>query len=231
MAYERALRRDVLNPYMEALAARVRQAEADYAAIREAIRRIPDSPDLVRYAEDARAHLQAVRAYHTRTFARQMSRAFGVDVNPFIPGSALEPYMAQAVIDNVALIRTIPIRAHEALSKRITALQLAAPFDQRALRTAFRETGQVSGYNLRRLTRDQTSKAIGAFNETRQKALGVTEYVWRTAQDERVRPTHVANEGQTFRWDSPPAATGHPGTDVQCRCVANPVVPSRKRNA
>ena len=38
-----------------------------------------------------------------------------------------------------------------------------------------------------------------------------------------VRPTHVANSGIVFAWDAPPA-TGHPGEDIQCQCVAIAVI-------
>ena len=57
--------------------------------------------------------------------------------------------------------------------------------------------------------------------------MGIEEYRWRTSKDERVRATHAANEGKVFRWDTPPAETGHPGNDVQCRCDARPIIPRR----
>ena len=56
--------------------------------------------------------------------------------------------------------------------------------------------------------------------------MGIDQYVWSTALDERVRHTHAVNEGVVFRWDSPPG-TGHPGYEIQCRCVANAIIPKR----
>ena len=47
-------------------------------------------------------------------------------------------------------------------------------------------------------------------------------YRWRTAGDDKVRPSHAANEGRIFNWDYPPD-TGHPGEDYNCRCTAEPV--------
>jgi len=46
-------------------------------------------------------------------------------------------------------------------------------------------------------------------------------YVWRTREDDKVRPSHAANDGVIFAWDTPPA-TGHPGDDYGCRCTAEP---------
>ena len=74
------------------------------------------------------------------------------------------------------------------------------------------------------LSRDQTTKLNASLTKLRQESAGITEYIWQTAGDERVRPTHKANDGKKFNWDKPPAKTGHPGTDINCRCVAIPVM-------
>jgi hypothetical protein len=52
-----------------------------------------------------------------------------------------------------------------------------------------------------------------------------THYIWRTRGDDKVRPSHAANNGQVFAWDDPPE-TGHPGEDYGCRCTAEPFMPS-----
>lgn len=46
-------------------------------------------------------------------------------------------------------------------------------------------------------------------------------YTWRTAGDDKVRPSHAANEGKVFAWDNPPE-TGNPGEAINCRCWAEP---------
>lgn len=68
-----------------------------------------------------------------------------------------------------------------------------------------------------------TSRGIVArvnaeLTQRRLVSMGLNEYIWHTQLDERVRPTHRANEGEKFRWDKPPAVTGHPGHDYLCRC-------------
>ncbi len=98
------------------------------------------------------------------------------------------------------------------------------PFNQQALSKVVREKGKSAGYNLRRITRDQTSKAIGQLTQARHRQLDIEEYDWLTSQDERVRPSHAALNGTRQRWDRPPSV-GHPGADIQCRCVAIPVIP------
>ena len=66
--------------------------------------------------------------------------------------------------------------------------------------------------------RDQVSKLNADITQAKQTKLGVEEYQWADSGDERVRPTHHANNGKFFRWDKPPA-TGHPGHEPNCRCT------------
>ncbi len=54
-----------------------------------------------------------------------------------------------------------------------------------------------------------------------KRARTTTHYIWRTQRDNKVRPSHRANEGKIFSWDSPPP-TGHPGEAPNCRCYAEP---------
>lgn len=73
------------------------------------------------------------------------------------------------------------------------------------------------------LARDQVGKLNGNLTMLRQANLGIEKYIWRTSGDERVRPTHSANDGKTFSWNNPPAETGHVGQDFSCRCSAEPI--------
>ncbi len=86
------------------------------------------------------------------------------------------------------------------------------------------ERGDVSEARAELIARDQTLKLNGALTQIRQENAGVSEYVWSTSNDERVREEHAALEGQVFSWAAPPSV-GHPGEDFQCRCVAIPVIP------
>lgn len=89
----------------------------------------------------------------------------------------------------------------------------------------------IGGWNARRIARDQTNKLIGNFTMARQTSAGIEQYEWFTAMDERVRETHAQNHGGKFYWNEPPA-TGHPGEDILCRCVAMAIIdPTRHHRA
>lgn len=47
-------------------------------------------------------------------------------------------------------------------------------------------------------------------------------YIWRTQEDNRVRPSHAANNGKVFSYNKIPP-TGHPGEDYYCRCYAEEI--------
>ena len=68
------------------------------------------------------------------------------------------------------------------------------------------------------ISSDQVIKITQGLTIAKCKALGLNQYKWQTMEDDRVRPTHAANNQKVFDWDNPPAKTGHPGTEINCRC-------------
>ncbi|GHU91253.1 hypothetical protein FACS1894202_12370 [Clostridia bacterium] len=79
------------------------------------------------------------------------------------------------------------------------------------------------------IARDQMAKLNADITQQQQTDAGVSEYVWRTVGDGRVRDSHKHLNNKRFRYDDPPVVddeTGrraNPGEDYQCRCVALPV--------
>lgn len=61
----------------------------------------------------------------------------------------------------------------------------------------------------------------GLSSKALSNGKSTTHYTWRTVGDERVRGAHAALAGQVFSWSSPPPG-GHPGTEHNCRCWAEP---------
>ena len=55
-----------------------------------------------------------------------------------------------------------------------------------------------------------------------QDGMGVTEFIWRSRDDGRVRALHQDHDDQIFFWKAPPE-DGAPGTAFGCRCSAEPV--------
>ena len=221
--YDRTLRRSVLAPLMAQLRNGLSEASAASLALEiiDGVFRGWHTGGLV--AEEVAVHSARLSGYHRKRLIQTFRTALGIDIRPVLLDTAIEPLMSAWRQENISLIRTVPERFHGALYQRVSETFAQQPFDQQALSKVLNREFKVSGSNLRRITRDQTSKAVGQFTHARHRQLGIQEYTWRTAQDERVRVTHQALEGSRQKWDSAPGV-GHPGSDILCRCVAIPII-------
>ena len=123
--------------------------------------------------------------------------------------------------ENAALITSLE-EDGIAQIERITLRGLRQGDRYEDIAEAIQERLDVTESKAALLARDQVSKLNGALTKHRQTAVGVEEYTWRTTGDDRVRPSHREHNGKKFRWDDPPAETGHPGEDYNCRCNAEP---------
>ena len=126
------------------------------------------------------------------------------------------------VSENVAKITSISSAYFDDIEKSIRD-----SFDKgrttRKIRDEIQARYGVSRSRATLIARDQISKLNGQITEHKQTSLGITRYVWSSSGDERVRPSHAANDGKVFEWSKPPPETGHPGNDYQCRCIAEPI--------
>jgi SPP1 gp7 family putative phage head morphogenesis protein len=70
------------------------------------------------------------------------------------------------------------------------------------------------------LARDATGDLVAAVTQTRAQQLGSDRYVWRSQEDDRVRPLHDELDDTIRSWDDPHPTEGHPGDAPNCRCWA-----------
>ena len=224
-AYETLIRRIVINPMFRNLRTGLSQAVALREAL-EIIQGIDISPRRsLLVDEEVNAYFAKVNRWHERKMIGTFKKSLGVDITAELSIVETQATMDRFRRDNVSLIKTIPPRMHESLFNRMSEVFAEKPFSRAAMGVLVREEFGSVGFNARRIARDQVSKAIGQLNLVRQTGVGIEQYKWRTSQDNRVRPTHAANEGKVFDWDDPPAGTGAPGQDINCRCSAQPEIP------
>lgn len=126
--------------------------------------------------------------------------------------------IAAAIEEAVNYIQDIPAKLAQQVSQEFNEALLRGERGA-SLTKIFEERLNVAQSRAKMIARDQSTKALGNVQKVRQQALGVSKYEWVTAGDERVRPSHAALNGKVFSWDAPPAV-GHPGADINCRCVA-----------
>jgi SPP1 gp7 family putative phage head morphogenesis protein len=174
------------------------------------------------------------RAILERLFA-QTDREGADALRKQLPGVPLP-----AVVSNGAALRerwvsrnTDLIRATEPI-KRAVRKVIDQPLDQglrvEDIRKQLIERMGIEKRRAQRIARDQTLKLAGQLQQARQEQAGIRRYVWTTSADERVRPDHAELDGRVFAWAEPPVVDkrtqrrGHPGSDFQCRCTADPVL-------
>lgn len=162
-------------------------------------------------------------AANKKAFYKSVENAIGINLQSVIQGEGLEDVLKLTARENVNLITSIPA---EFLSKVETIVFVGTTQGSEAgsIIEQLRDLGDITKNRAKLIARDQTSKLNAALSQQRQQNLGVTEYIWITAKDGRVRESHQSKNGKKFRWDNPPKDTGHPGTDIQCRCIAQPII-------
>lgn len=152
-------------------------------------------------------------------------------------GASMRSMMEETAIGGVAqllhnrqveLIKSLPIDAGLRAQK---LAQEAAMGGKRADEVAaeIARTEEVTASRATLIARTEIAKANAAITQARAEYVGVTHYIWRTAEDGDVRESHAKMDGTVHRFDQPPTLedgmTGNPGEFPNCRCFAEPIIP------
>jgi SPP1 gp7 family putative phage head morphogenesis protein len=163
--------------------------------------------------------------YQRVQLGRQVRAALGAD--PYMRDPVLAGVAEDFVAQNVSLIKRIPARMHEKIEGLVMNSVGKAELNIDLAGEIQRQFG-IAERHATLIARDQISKYYGTVNRARQQELGVTKFIWRSVNDERVRDRHAELEGQTFSWDDLPVNDQgeeiFPGSEIQCRCSAEPVM-------
>jgi SPP1 gp7 family putative phage head morphogenesis protein len=173
----------------------------------------------VRFRERLTEILERTDRHAALEIQKDVSRALGIDVITSVPGRADK--IGGYVAENVALVNglqesmigSVRDEIMRAVSDGTNTADLANSIANRA---------RISKNRAKLIARDQIGKVNGALMRERHASIGVTKYRWRSSQDERVRNSHAARNGEVFSWDAPPS-DGHPGQPINCRCTAEAV--------
>jgi SPP1 gp7 family putative phage head morphogenesis protein len=188
------------------------------------LRTLAGSPALALALEAVAAR---VDAWAGAQLVRQLRALNGIDPEKF--GADTRALRTAFRDQNLALIRTM---GRNKVSRVRAILREHGPGGrvEQIQRDIEAETGATPA-RAALIARDQVLSLNAQVTQARHEAAGITEYVWSTSRDERVRASHRALEGRTFAYADPPvvdAKSGrreNPGQDFRCRCVAVPVVP------
>lgn len=171
---------------------------------------------------------QAVKDRSDRALA-SMLRAGGFSVK-FKMSPAMRDAFEAVRAENIGLIKSI---AQQHLT-HVETLVMQSVSQGRDLGTLTKALTKTCGVTKRRaalIARDQNNKATAAMTRTRHLELGITKAKWlHSAGGRHPRPEHVAFSGKVYD-----IREGHdfgdgqgpvwPGTAINCRCTAVPIIP------
>lgn len=168
-----------------------------------------------------------------RRFNEAVRSATGIDLGAVIQAEGIGNTIDAAVLRSVGLVRGLSQDVAKRLSSKLLDA-LTRGLNNREIEKIITTEFGMARRRAKLIARDQAASFNGDLNRIRQTAMGITEYVWSTSLDERVRgnpegrypnarPSHWDREGKTFKWSSPPS-DGHPGQPINCRCTARAVI-------
>lgn len=173
------------------------------------------SEDLENLAEQFASETNTL---NRRALADQMKSRLGIDV--LLSDQSVRQLTDAFVGQNVSLIRSLPERAlSEIETSVIRGVRRGTP--HREIAKGISERVGVSERRARVIARNEVSSLMGQLTAERHQDLGLETFIWRTVNDERVRPEHRQRNGKVYRYSEPPNGE-LPGEPVNCRCFAEP---------
>ena len=160
----------------------------------------------------------------------QIKGVMTIKKTELIADKELKPFIKT----NVGLIKTIPQKFFGQIENTVNDMWTNGR-STADIKDALWERYDITERRAKVIARDQIGKINQQVTEKRHRELKITKYRWSTSKDERVRGdpsglypdakySHYDREGEVFSYDDPPE-DGHPGTPIQCRCVAIPIIP------
>ena len=162
-----------------------------------------------------------------RRFWRSMSQEIGVQLSRQLAETDIGVTVTQSLDAQVQLIKSLPRHAAEQAHEYVREAALKG---QRASDIADRIMA-LGGITRRRavlIARTEVGRVSGEMTKARAMTAGSDGYIWRSAEDRDVRPSHKKMNGRFVKWNEPPTLdnlTGHAGCLPNCRCYIEPVIP------
>ncbi len=158
-------------------------------------------------------------AFNRKQFQKMIKAAFGVDYVGAEPW--LESSLKVWASANVEEIKSLRQSATKQIAGWVADAVQGGGRAEEVQAEIMKRFGVLRG-QAENLARIQVGKLNGQLTKYQQTSVGIEFYTWSGVLDDRERETHLENEGKVFKWDEPPAETGNPGEDPNCRCTAIP---------
>lgn len=164
-----------------------------------------------------------------REFYERVAGKTGIDVTSLIAKEGMKSTTNALVAETAQWIQTL----RDDTFQRFTNNTLFAMSQGESLDTivgTFDTIVKERKNHAKFLARNQVQNYNSITTKIRAQNLGITEAVWETAGDERVRPSHRDRDGKTFKlaeglYSSMDGLHLLPGVDYNCRCSYTMIIP------
>ena len=154
--------------------------------------------------------------------AKNLQNQTAIDLSAYLNNSPkIADRVSAMTTANVQLISSIRSQYLDKVQNAVTQAMIKGSLNK-DLAQQIKDIGNVTEKRAAFIARDQSAKLNASLTQARHEEVGITKYTWSTSGDERVRDSHAEKDGQVFEYANPPADTGNPGHDFNCRCVAIP---------
>lgn len=177
-----------------------------------------------------------------KRFDKSIERATGIDYGSVIATEGLVDFMETSINRNVSLIKTLPdeyLKAVEVIvTNGVTSGAKYSTIAKQILGKVGTANSHLAG-RIKTIAMNEIQTINSQLTRRRSDALGITEGIWRTAKDEKVRgnpggkypkakPSHFQLNGKKFNLKKGmKTETGTiiwPGSEINCRCDFSPII-------
>ena len=130
--------------------------------------------------------------------SEQMASVMGKGEWESPTGEALRAFIE----GRVELITSIPLEA----ARKVADISMAAfaTGERENVAAEILKLANVTKSRANLIARTEVASAASGLTQVRAISIGSEGYIWRTARDARVRPTHRKLESKFVRWSHPP---------------------------
>lgn len=147
------------------------------------------------------------------------AKVAGVDLIGF--EEWIDDYIQSSITQNVSYIKSIEEQYHSKV-ETVVYEGVKNGTSTKEIREQIVKAFHVSESKAQFLAVDQSGSIHGQLVAKRHQEMGVKKFEWSDSNDERVRKTHKALDGNVYSYKQPPSE-GLPGTPYRCRCTAYPI--------
>lgn len=185
------------------------------------------NPD--RLSKEVQRIMRAINRANQKQFYGRIEKQIGVGIQELVAEEGLNAQTNALILETEAWVQRLfdeHLSTFSANSLRLMAE--GSSFEE--LIEGYNEEAGKRVDHAKFIARNQIANFNGLSNKIRYQKLGITQAVWQTARNERVRPSHRDREGKTFDLDKGLYSSLDqkfllPGVDYQCACIARPIIP------